>query len=77
MSMTVNKISISLPKHIADYLAVKLGNRQVSGFIAKAVEEKILRDTSIDPVEEFIAMRKQLPKISYKAIRAAMVKGRV
>lgn len=78
MSTTVNKISISLPQHIADYLASKVGKREVSGFIAGAVEEKILRDVGTDdPVEAFIAFRNQLPKVSEKTIRAAISKGRL
>ena len=77
MSMTVNKISISLPTYIIDYLAAIAGKREVSGFIARAVEEKMLRDTGgDDPVEAFIALRKRLPKVSDHAIRAAVSKGR-
>lgn len=78
MSTTVNKISISLPTHLTDYLAVAIGKREVSGFIAAAVEEKILCDVGTDdPVEAFIAFRNQLPKVSEKTIRAAISKGRL
>ena len=76
MSMTIQKISISLPRYLTDHLAVLLGKRELSGFIAKAVEEKLLRDTSADPVEEFIALRNRLPRVSDQAIRAAITKGR-
>jgi hypothetical protein len=76
MNTTFNKISISLPPHITDYLSAKVGKREVSKYITIALEEKMLRDTVDDPVETFIAMRKNVPKISDHAIRAAIVKGR-
>lgn len=77
MSMNVGKISVSLPLHLTDYLATKVGKREVSGFIAEAVEEKMLRDAgSDDPVEAFIELRTLLPKVSDKEIREAINKGR-
>ena len=77
MSMTVNKISISLPVHIAEYLSATVGKRHVSRFITKVLQEKLLRDTSKDPVEDFIAIRNRLPRVSDHAIRAAITKGRI
>ncbi len=77
MSMTIQKISISLPRYLTDYLAVKLGNRQMSGFIARALEEKILNDIPVGSVDTFLAHRKKLPKISYKIIRQAIERGRI
>ena len=76
MSTTVSKFSVSMPRYIYEQLAAKLGKREVSGFIADAVEERLLGEATEDIVEAFIAMRQRLPKVSTKAIKEAMEKGR-
>lgn len=76
MSTTVSKFSVSMPSYIYEQLAVKLGKREVSGFIADAVEKRLLDETIQDDVEAFIAIRQKLPKVSVKAIQEAIEKGR-
>lgn len=76
MGTNVQKISISIPAYLYARLASLLAKREMSGYITRAVEEKLLDDVTAGAVSEFIALRPRLPKVNRQAIEAAVVKGR-
>ena len=72
------RITISLPDYLYQQLQTYAPKRQVSRFVAEAVEAKILDKTiPTDPIEDFINQREKLPKFTYKQIRRAIEKGRM
>lgn len=73
----MSKFSVSIPSYIYEQLAASVGKREVSGFIAQAVEEKLLDDAVEQSVEDFINLRNTLPKLRAGDIRKAMAQGRV
>ena len=77
--MNVQRITVSMPKYIHEELLVYAGKRQLSRFVAEAVEEHLLerKTTPVDPITEFFNLRNRLPKFSHKKIMAAIKKGRV
>ncbi len=77
MSNTVSKFSISMPSYIYRQLSAQLGKREVSSFIASAVEEKLLDVSAGDSVEAFIALRRRLPKVTGQALKEAIGQGRL
>lgn len=77
MSTTVQKISISVPNNLYENLLALLGKREVSKFIAEAIEEKVLEKKLGGGVENFIALRAKLPKVVRKKILLAIEKGRI
>jgi len=78
-SMNTQRITVSLPKYIHEELLIHAGKRQLSHFVAEAVEEHLL-DQKIapnDPIAKFIGLRSKLPKISGQEILEAVRKGRI
>lgn len=77
--MNLQRITVSLPEHVYDNLMMLVDKGAVSRFIAEATEERILEEKTKkkDPVEEFIALRGKLPKLSDRKIFAAIRKGRM
>ncbi|MBI1872141.1 hypothetical protein HYS10_01845 [Candidatus Collierbacteria bacterium] len=76
--MNIQRITVSLPKHIHEELLNSVGKRQLSRFVAEAVEEHILeqKTKSGNPIADFFNLRNKLPKFSNKKIMEAIKKGR-
>lgn len=74
--MNNQKITISLPHHIYEQLVSRTRKRHVSKYVATAIERQILEEKDIDPINEFIAMREKLPKVTRIRILQAINKGR-
>ena len=77
-SLNTQRVTVSLPNYIYERLVKQVPERQVSRFVAGVLEEKLLASLgkSNDPVDDFLEMRKKVPKLSYKKIREAINKGR-
>lgn len=76
-SMNTQRITISIPDYIYKQLTSLANPRGVSRFVADALEEKIIKTRkNTNAVEDFLALRKILPKRSIKQIIAAIHKGR-
>lgn len=73
--MSMQRITVSLPKYIYEDLGERIPQGKVSSFVAQAVERKLL-ELKTDPINEFIALRKKLPKKSRAEVLAAIKKGR-
>jgi len=73
--MNTQRITISFPNYLYEFLTKKIPPRKVSGFVAQAVEKELLK-VDQDPVEGFIAMRQKLPKFKTAAIIKAIRQGR-
>ncbi len=66
-----------MPTYIVKKIRSVTKERQISRYITRIVEKDLLTSpTAPDPVESFFALRKHLPKLSYKAIKRAIEKGR-
>lgn len=74
--ITTQKISISLPSYLYDYLATTVSGREISSYVTDAVEHKILNEKINNPITDFIALREQLPKFSSQEILSAIHQGR-
>lgn len=76
--MSTQRLTITLPDYLHDWLMNDVPARQVSQFVSKALEEKILTllRTRKNPIDEFLALRKKTPKISQKEIFTAIEKDR-
>ena len=76
--MATQRLTVSLPDYLYDQLQPLLQERQLSAFVAEAVEEKILAQTqSDDPVEAFLDWRRVVHKLSDQQILTAIRKGRM
>lgn len=79
---TTQRVTVSLPDYLYSQLVEQTLSRQLSGYIADAVEEKLLKtrfvqDKPFDSVFEFLELRRAMPKISDKKIFDAIQKGRM
>jgi len=76
--MNYQRITISLPNHVYEDLILLLGKGKVSNFVAEATEDKLLEKKLApkDPIEAFLAHRKNLPKLTHSQIMTAIRKGR-
>lgn len=77
-SLNTQRVTVSLPSYIYGRLIKQVPERQISRFVADVLEEKLLASLikSRDPIDDFLEMRKKVPKLSYKKIREAINKGR-
>lgn len=73
--MNTQRITISLPQYLADDLDRQIPAGQVSRFVSQAVEKEITKIT-VDPFDDFINLRKKMPKIKKDTIMKAIKKGR-
>lgn len=75
----VQRITVSLPGYIYEKLVKQVPERQVSRFVANVLEKELImqKEQTIDPIKDFIDLRKKLPKMSDKKIFAAIRKGRM
>lgn len=74
--MNMNKITISIPRYLHEDLKSLVKKREVSKFVAKAVEKQLLEEKVGKTTDEFISLRKKLPKFSRNKILTAIKKGR-
>ena len=74
--MSMQRISISIPKYLYDDLVQQIPAGKLSSFAVRALEKE-LTDFDTDPIEEFIKLRKKLPKKQRQNILKAIKKGRV
>lgn len=77
-SLSAQRVTVSLPGYIYEKLIKYVPERQVSRFVASVLEEKLLSSCikSADPIDEFLKLRKKVPKFSFKEIKEAINKGR-
>lgn len=73
--MSMQRITISIPKYIYDDLQDKIPQRGVSRFAAEALEKELMK-TNSHPIAEFINFRQKLPKKKKGDILKAIKKGR-
>ena len=66
--MNTQRITISLPKHIHNELLIFADKRQISRYIAEAVETRLLEQKTkpTNPIIDFFNLINKLPKVSYK-----------
>lgn len=78
ISTDIRRVTVSLPNYIYQRLVKTVPERKVSSFVAAVLEEKLLASLgkSSNPIDDFLEMRKNVPKLSYKKIREAINKGR-
>lgn len=78
------RITISLPNSLHRALTRSVAKGKISQFVSKAIQQQLLKDKlsqargdrpSVE--EEFLALRKDLPKFSQKEIKAAIERGRL
>ncbi len=77
--MNYQRITISIPNHVYDDLLTYIGKGNISGFAADVMSDRLLKNKMRpkDPVEAFLAHRKNLPKFTHEEIMAAIRKGRM
>ena len=73
------RVTVSLPGYIYNRLIKQVPERQISRFVASVLEEKLLASfiKPANPIDEFLKLRKKVPKFSDKEIKEAIDKGRV
>lgn len=73
--MNTQRITVSLPNYLYEDLVKQMPAGRVSRFVARAVEKELMAQS--DPVEDFIVLRKKLPKKEKPQILKAIKKGRL
>lgn len=73
--MSMQRITISLPKYLYEDLVQLIPPGRVSNFVAQAVERKLI-ELNTNPIEEFINLRKKLPRKKKMVLLKAIEKGR-
>jgi len=71
----MQRITISVPKALYDDLVQHVPPGRVSQFAAQAIERRLF-EADQDPIEEFIKVRKLLPKYKITTIFKAVKRGR-
>lgn len=74
-NMSMQRVTISLPKYLYEALVQRIPTGKVSRFAAQALEKELMQPET-DPFVQFISLRKTLPKKKKQAILKAMKKGR-
>lgn len=74
--MSMQRITVSLPEHIYNNLVQVAPQRGISGFVSRAVESRLMEE-DLDHVQEFVNLRKKLPRKRTKDIIRAIEKNRV
>jgi len=72
----MQRITITIPDFIYSDLIKLVPSRGVSKFAVRALEKE-LASRNEDPIEEFIQLRKKLPRQRKNAILKAISKGRI
>ena len=73
--MSMQRITISLPKYIYNNLIQQIPVRGVSRFVTQAIDKELIR-FDVSPIKEFIEFKKRLPKKTRLSILKAIKKGR-
>lgn len=73
--MSMQRVTVSLPKYLYDSLVRQIPAGKVSGFVTQALEKELM-ELDADPIKEFIKLRKKLPKKKKLDILRAIQKGR-
>lgn len=73
--MSMQRITVSLPQYLYESLVQLIPPGRVSNFVARAVERKLI-ELDTNPIEEFIDLKKKLPRKKKMAILKAIEKGR-
>lgn len=76
LNNTKTRLTVSLPVWLYQELKRQLKVGEISSFVAQAIERALLEKEG-NPVEEFIALRKILPKLKSKQILKGIRKGRI
>ena len=76
LNNTKTRLTVSLPVWLYQELKRQLKVGEISNFVAQAIERALLEKEG-NPVEEFIALRKILPKLKSKQILKGIRKGRI
>ncbi|MFZ2199984.1 MAG: hypothetical protein WAV40_04305 [Microgenomates group bacterium] len=74
--ITTQKISVSLPIHLFDYLSANIPPRELSSYISEAVEHKVLNEKITSTVDNFLALKSKMPKFTKQTILHAIHQGR-
>lgn len=74
--MNTQRITISLPKYLYENLLQQIPAGKVSSFVAQTIEKQLMT-LPADPIDEFIDLRKKLPKRKKLDIIKAIKRGRV
>jgi len=74
--ITTQKISVSLPSHLYDYLAATVSPREISSYISQAIERTMLSDKIDNSIDSFLDLRKITPKFKNQDLLLAIHKGR-
>jgi len=74
--MSMQRITVSLPEHIYNNLVQIVPQRGISGFVSRAVENSLMEE-DLDNIQEFVNLRKKLPRKRAKDIIKAIKKDRV
>lgn len=75
ITMNTQRLTVTLPKTLYEMVFQQIPSGGVSRFVAAAVERELLIERP-DPVDEFLFLRKKLPKVDQKTILQAIKKGR-
>jgi len=74
--ITTQKISVSLPSHLYDYLVATVSPREISSYISQAIERTMLSDKIDNSIDSFLDLRKITPKFKNQDLLLAIHKGR-
>lgn len=75
--MQTKRVTVSLPAETYYLLTQNTGERETSRFVAEAIEEKLLKiPREASSVEEFLNLRRSLPKVGLTRIKQAISRGR-
>ena len=79
--MATQRLTVSMPWYLYNQVKTRAVQGNVSQYVVAALKKKVGEEivASVkrsDPWEEFLALRKVLPKMSGRQIRVAINKGR-
>ena len=72
--MNTQRVTVSLPIYLYQQLTEKVKSGEVSGFIARAVEDKLMctPESKEDAVTSFLKLRNKLPKFTKQVVILAL-----
>lgn len=74
--MSMQRVTISLPEYLYQDLVQRIPVGKVSSFVARVIERGLM-ELDVDPINEFIELRKELPRRKKLDIIRAIRKGRI
>lgn len=72
----MQRITISVPEYLYESLTQRIPAGKLSRFAAQALEKELMKFNT-NPIEEFVKLRKVLPKKKKGEILKAIQKGRI